>query len=88
MTGSTPNQIIVFGATGYAGGLAVDALVRRGLRPVLAARSEHKLAPLAAEHCGLEYRVADVSDPTGMQALIGPGDVLVTGVGPFEPWDG
>ncbi|WP_256973184.1 saccharopine dehydrogenase [Rhodococcus sp. NCIMB 12038] len=39
---------------------------------------------MAAEHCGLEYRVADVSDPTGMQALIGPGDVLVTGVGPFE----
>ncbi|WP_016882075.1 MULTISPECIES: saccharopine dehydrogenase family protein [unclassified Rhodococcus (in: high G+C Gram-positive bacteria)] len=84
MTENAPTRIVVFGATGYAGGLAVEALVRRGLRPVLAARSEHKLAHLAAAHGGLEYRVADVSDPASVQALIEPGEVLVTGVGPFE----
>ncbi|KXP06638.1 saccharopine dehydrogenase family protein [Tsukamurella pseudospumae] len=80
----TPGRIVVFGATGYAGGLAVDALVARGLRPVLSARSEGKLAELAARHGGLEYRVADVSDPDSVRALVGAGDVLVTGVGPFE----
>lgn len=83
MTENHP-RIVVFGATGYAGGLAVDALRIRGLRPVLAARTEGKLAALAEQHGGLEYQVADVADPDSVRALVGPGDVLVTGVGPFE----
>jgi short subunit dehydrogenase-like uncharacterized protein len=83
-TAPPPNRIVVFGATGYAGGLAVEALVRRGLRPVVAARSERRLAAFAAQHGGLDYRVADVSDADSVRALVGSGDVLVTGVGPFE----
>ncbi|TWS26023.1 saccharopine dehydrogenase [Tsukamurella sputi] len=77
-------RIVVFGATGYAGGLAVEALVARGLRPIISARSEAKLAALADSHGGLDYHVADVSDPDSVRALVGAGDVLVTGVGPFE----
>lgn len=84
MSDQPPNNIVVFGATGYAGGLAVAALVERGLRPVLAARSKDKLAALSDEFGGLDYRIADVADPTSVQALVGPGDVLLTGVGPFE----
>ncbi len=84
MTRSTPNRIVVFGATGYAGGLAAQALVGRGLEPVLAARSEAKLAAFAASLGGLDYMVADVSAPASVRALVEPGDVLITGVGPFE----
>ncbi len=77
-------RIVVFGATGYAGGLAAEALVRRGERPVLAGRSADRLAALADRLGGLDYRLADVSDPTSVRALVDAGDVLVTGVGPFE----
>lgn len=78
------NRIVVFGATGYTGGLVIDALVRRGIRPVLAGRGAERLARLAEGFGGLEYRVADVSDPASVRALVDAGDVLVTTVGPFE----
>ena len=79
-----PNQIVIFGATGYTGGLVVDALKRRGVRPVLAGRGAQRLARLAEQHGGLDYRVADVSNPASVRALVDAGDVLTTTVGPFE----
>lgn len=78
------NQIVLFGATGYTGGLVLDALLRRGVRPVLAGRGAGRLAEMAEQSGGLEYRVADVGDPASIGALVGAGDVLITTVGPFE----
>jgi len=77
-------RIVVLGATGYAGGLAIDALLRRGMRPVLAGTSEDKVAALAAELGDLPYQVADATDVSRVRALVEPGDVLVTTVGPFN----
>jgi short subunit dehydrogenase-like uncharacterized protein len=80
-------RIVLFGATGYTGRLAAEAMVERGLRPVLAARTQSKLDELAAELGGdLETRTADVSDPPSVTALVEEGDVLVTTVGPFSRW--
>ena len=47
--GSAPmaGRTILFGATGYTGTLTAEAMVARGDRPVLAARSAEKLAPLS-----------------------------------------
>ena len=42
-------RIVLFGATGYTGRLTAEAMVERGLGPVLAARSADKLARLADE---------------------------------------
>jgi short subunit dehydrogenase-like uncharacterized protein len=77
-------RIVLFGATGYTGRLTAEAMVERGLSPVLAARSKDKLDRLAEELGGnLETASADVSDPPTVAALVEPGDVLVTTVGPF-----
>jgi short subunit dehydrogenase-like uncharacterized protein len=76
-------RIALFGATGYTGRLAAEALVERGESPLLAARSAEKLEALAAELGGLEWAVADVDDPETIRALVDRGDVLVTTVGPF-----
>ena len=85
MTGRT----ILFGATGYTGQLTAEAMVERGLRPVLAARSRDKLEALAAElGGGLDTAVADVSDPPSVRALVERGDTLVSTVGPFARWGG
>jgi short subunit dehydrogenase-like uncharacterized protein len=80
-------RIVLFGATGYTGELAAQAMVERGLRPVLAARSREKLDALA-ERLGdpLETEIADVTDPASVRALVEKGDVLVTTVGPFVRW--
>jgi short subunit dehydrogenase-like uncharacterized protein len=80
-------RIVVFGATGYTGRLVSEALVARGARPVLAARSRDKVEALAGElGDGLETAVADVSDPSSVRALVERGDVLVSTVGPFARW--
>jgi short subunit dehydrogenase-like uncharacterized protein len=82
-------RTVLFGATGYTGRLVAEAMVERGTKPVLAARSRDKLEALAEElGGGLETAVADVSDPPSVAALIERGDVLVTTVGPFTRWGG
>ena len=80
-------RIVVFGATGYTGRLTAEALVRRGQRPVLAARNAVRLAELAGELGGdLDVAVADVSRPETVHALVESNDVLVATVGPFVKW--
>jgi short subunit dehydrogenase-like uncharacterized protein len=80
-------RIVLFGATGYTGRLTAEAMVERGLRPVLAGRSAAKLAELAGElGGGLGAATADVANPESVAELVGKGDVLVTTVGPFARW--
>jgi short subunit dehydrogenase-like uncharacterized protein len=83
-----PGRIVVFGATGYTGGLVAEALVARGATPVLAARSRPKLEALAQKlgQPDLEIATADVGDPQSVRSLVEKGDVLVSTVGPFTRW--
>jgi short subunit dehydrogenase-like uncharacterized protein len=76
-------RIVLFGATGYTGDLTARALVDRGARPILAARSAARLEQLAGELGGLETRVADIAAPATLAGLVERGDVLVSTVGPF-----
>jgi short subunit dehydrogenase-like uncharacterized protein len=78
--------ILVYGATGYTGSLVVRAAVRRGIRPVLAGRSDEPLVRLAAE-LGLEHRVATLADPSALTRMLAGIGVLVNAAGPFsETW--
>ncbi len=86
-------MIVLFGATGFTGRRTAEAMVRRGLRPVLAGRNVGRLNSLAQrlekvgpEHLKpgkLDVVCADVGDAASVRALIGGGDVLVSTVGPF-----
>jgi hypothetical protein len=75
-------DIVLLGATGYTGRLTAAALVARGLAPVLAGRSEERLAALAASLGGAETRVV-TSSYDDVRGALGAGDVLVTTVGPY-----
>src|SRR4051794_17284493 len=77
------SRIVLLGATGWTGALTAEALVARGARPVLAGRDPGRLAALADRLGGLDTARADVTDPAAVRALLEPGDVLVTTVGPF-----
>ncbi len=79
----TVADVVLFGATGYTGRLAAEAMAARGLAPVLAGRRRDALQRLARALGGLPVRVADVADPRSLHALVRAGDVLVTTVGPF-----
>src|SRR3954468_4838927 len=84
---ATDRRIVLFGATGYTGRLTAESLVRAGARPVLAGRSRGRLQELAEKLSGsgqaLEVATADVTDPSSVAALLEPGDVLISTVGPF-----
>ena len=84
---TVPARIVLFGATGYTGRLTAAALREAGAKPLLAARNPRTLAVLAEElGGGLETAVADVADPPSVRALLEPGDVIVSTVGPFVRW--
>jgi short subunit dehydrogenase-like uncharacterized protein len=83
-------RIVLFGATGYTGELTARALVDAGPevagKVVLAARNEARVCALAEELGDLQWGVADVSEPSGIRALLEHGDVLLSTVGPFNRW--
>lgn len=76
-------RILLLGATGYTGDLTARSLVHRGARPVLVARNRDRLDTLAIELGGLDTALADVDDPASVRAVVEPGDVLISTVGPF-----
>src|SRR5215472_6364569 len=85
-----PGRNVLYGATGYIGGLTARAMVAAGTRPVLAGRNRDRLAALAARlsqeggGAKLETAVAGgAAGPEGLRELIGAGDVLVSTAGPF-----
>lgn len=80
---TSSGRIVVFGATGYTGDLAARALVARGVSPVIVGRNQDRVRALAAELGGLEFELADVSDPASLSRVVEPGDVLLSTVGPF-----
>src|SRR5262245_8697937 len=84
-----PGRIVLYGATGYMGGLTARAMVASGARPVLAGRDQGRLNALAAQLARtgdgiqLETAVAGIERPEPLRRLLGAGDVLVSTAGPF-----
>jgi short subunit dehydrogenase-like uncharacterized protein len=84
-----PGRIVLYGATGYMGGLTARAMVAGGARPVLAGRDRGRLESVAAQLAGtgdgseLETAVAGIESPAPLRRLLGAGDVLVSTAGPF-----
>jgi short subunit dehydrogenase-like uncharacterized protein len=82
-------RVVLLGAGGYTGRLTLAAMLRRGLRPVAAGRSEEALRRLVGElGVDLEVAVADATDAGSLRRLMAHGEVLVSTVGPFARWGG
>jgi short subunit dehydrogenase-like uncharacterized protein len=79
-------MIVVFGATGFTGRYVVERLAARGLPVRAAARNEQKVKQVAARHEGVEWAVADVEDPSSLDAACDGAKILVTTVGPYTWW--
>jgi short subunit dehydrogenase-like uncharacterized protein len=78
------DALLIYGATGFSGRLLATAAVRRGLRPVLGGRDEARLAAVAEELGGLEYRVASLSDRYALDGALRDVDAVLHAAGPFS----
>ena len=84
------HDIVLFGATGFTGGLTAEYLAAHadpGTRWALAGRSPSKLeavrARLGSDQAGLPLIEADVNDPESIRALAESTKVVITTVGPY-----
>lgn len=76
-------MFLIYGSTGYTGRLIVEEALRRGLRPVLAARNADALRA-QAEPLGLEWRPASIDDATALDTAIAGATVVLHCAGPFH----
>lgn len=78
-------RIIVWGATGYTGGLVAQQLARAGVADVLlAGRDQARLEVLGTSLPGRpDVAVADAARPETLRAFIRSDDVVIATVGPF-----
>ena len=87
-------DVVIFGATGFTGGLTAEYLADHAPREVrwaLAGRSERKLRDIAEELAGRACPpagvvVADVADEASVEAMAASTRVLCTTVGPFDEY--
>jgi len=73
---------LIYGATGFTGRLIAQEAVRRGHRPVLAARTPERLVPLA-DQLGLEHLVLDLSSPARLADSFSAYQAVIHTAGPF-----
>jgi short subunit dehydrogenase-like uncharacterized protein len=75
--------IVLYGATGYTGGLIADELTSAGLTFTLAGRDATRLAALSQQRGGIPWAAASVDDPAGLRALLADARVVINCAGPF-----
>lgn len=76
-------SLLLYGATGYTGGLIARLSASSGVRPILAARNEAALAPLAAS-LAFEHRAFDLTDARRIEAALDGVSVVLHCAGPFS----
>lgn len=93
MPANRPYDIVVFGATGYTGGLTAEYLARHapaGTRWALAGRNRDKLEAVRARLAKInpacaqtELLAADATDPASLKKVAESARVIITTVGPY-----
>jgi short subunit dehydrogenase-like uncharacterized protein len=74
---------ILYGASGYTGRAIAEEAARRGMRPILAGRSEQSIAELARRF-QLEHRVFSLDDPNVLGQSIRGARLVLNCAGPFS----
>ncbi|MFV8753922.1 saccharopine dehydrogenase family protein [Nannocystaceae bacterium ST9] len=78
-----PKTWILYGAYGDTGRLVSAQASSLGLQPILAGRDEDRLAMQAGE-LGLEYRVVELDDREGLDAVLADASLVLHCAGPFS----
>ncbi len=76
-------NFLIYGANGYTGELIARETVKRGLKPILAGRSQNKIEPLAKE-LNLIFRTFSLADKKSLEYTLKEVDFVLHCAGPFS----
>jgi short subunit dehydrogenase-like uncharacterized protein len=76
-------SLVLYGASGYSGGLVARRAARCGWRPLLCGRDGEKLAALGRS-LGLPHRVAALGDPAALDQAFAGARVVLNAAGPYS----
>jgi short subunit dehydrogenase-like uncharacterized protein len=76
-------SFLIYGASGYTGKLIVELSIKKGLKPVLAGRTESKIKPLAEKY-GLEYLIFGLDKIEDIVQNIAKFPLVLNCAGPFS----
>ncbi len=77
------SNFLIYGANGYTGELIAREAVKRGMKPILAGRSQNKLEPLAKE-LNLTCRTFSLEDKKSLEYTLKEVDFVIHCAGPFS----
>jgi hypothetical protein len=80
---STPQAVVVYGATGHTGRFIVAELIARGFTPIVSGRDRVRLDELAAGWPGAIVRSATVDDPDSLDRALEGAAAVINAAGPF-----
>ena len=76
-------SFLIYGASGYTGKLIVELSIKKGLKPVLAGRTESKIKPLAEKY-GLDYLVFGLNKIEEVTQNLEKFPLVLNCAGPFS----
>ncbi len=76
-------SFLIYGANGYTGELIAREAAARGMKPILAGRSQNKIEPLAKE-LGLVFRTFSLEDKKSLDYTLKEVDFVIHCAGPFS----
>src|SRR5947208_1232511 len=74
---------LIYGANGYTGELIARFAAERGLKPILAGRTEAKVREVAVRY-GFEHRGFSLDDSNAIDAALSEVDMVLHCAGPFS----
>lgn len=73
---------LIYGASGFTGALIVDLAIKKGVKPVIAGRSEAKIKPIADKY-GLDYLVFGLTEKDEIVKSLEKFSLVLNCAGPF-----
>ena len=80
---SSPQAVVVYGATGHTGRFIVAELIARGFIPIVSGRDRVRLDELAEGWPGAIVRPATVDDPASLDRALAGAAAVINAAGPF-----
>lgn len=76
-------SFLIYGANGFTGALIVELAIKKGIKPTIAGRTEHKIKPMAEKY-GLDYLLFGLESKAALVQNLKQFRLVLNCAGPFS----